>query len=87
MNSPITASCSHLDLEKQMVLRAKRLTRVRKVRRLRSIVAGKQPELQWLDMDSAIKHRTTGVSIWEWASNDKGSEPDVSWLMLETFPP
>ncbi|MBN2100226.1 MAG: phosphoketolase family protein [Dehalococcoidia bacterium] len=41
------------------------------------IVAGKQPELQWLDMDSAIKHCTAGIGIWEWASNDKGSEPDV----------
>lgn len=41
------------------------------------IVAGKQPELQWLDMDAAIKHCTTGVGIWEWASNDHGSEPDV----------
>ena len=41
------------------------------------IVAGKQPELQWLDMDSAIKHCTAGLGIWEWASNDEGSEPDV----------
>ena len=41
------------------------------------IVAGKQPQLQWLDMDSAIKHCTYGIGIWEWASNDKGSEPDV----------
>lgn len=41
------------------------------------IVAGKQPELQWLDMDAAVKHCTTGVGIWEWASNDKGDEPDV----------
>jgi xylulose-5-phosphate/fructose-6-phosphate phosphoketolase len=41
------------------------------------IVAGKQPELQWLDMDSAIKHCTAGLGIWEWASNDKGSDPDV----------
>jgi xylulose-5-phosphate/fructose-6-phosphate phosphoketolase len=41
------------------------------------IVAGKQPELQWLDMDSAIKHCTAGIGIWEWASNDKGSDPDV----------
>ncbi|MCB1706304.1 MAG: phosphoketolase family protein [Halioglobus sp.] len=41
------------------------------------IVAGKQPELQWLDMDAAIKHSTAGIGIWEWASNDKGSEPDV----------
>jgi xylulose-5-phosphate/fructose-6-phosphate phosphoketolase len=41
------------------------------------IVAGKQPQPQWLDMDSAIKHCTSGIGIWEWASNDKGSEPDV----------
>src|SRR3989441_9983031 len=41
------------------------------------IVAGKQPALQWLDMDSAIKHCTTGIGIWEWASTDQGSEPDA----------
>jgi xylulose-5-phosphate/fructose-6-phosphate phosphoketolase len=41
------------------------------------IVAGKQPQPQWLDMESAIKHCTSGIGIWEWASNDKGSEPDV----------
>lgn len=41
------------------------------------IVAGKQPQLQWLDMDAAIKHCTEGIGIWEWASNDQGSEPDV----------
>jgi xylulose-5-phosphate/fructose-6-phosphate phosphoketolase len=41
------------------------------------IVAGKQPALQWLDMDSAIEHCTTGIGIWEWASTDKGAEPDV----------
>lgn len=41
------------------------------------IVAGKQPALQYLSMDEAIKHCNAGVSIWEWASNDKGSEPDV----------
>lgn len=40
------------------------------------VVAGKQPALQWLDMDAAIKHCTTGLGIWEWASNDEG-EPDV----------
>jgi xylulose-5-phosphate/fructose-6-phosphate phosphoketolase len=28
-------------------------------------------------MDSAIKHCTAGIGIWEWASNDKGSEPDI----------
>ncbi len=41
------------------------------------IVAGKQPELQWLDMDTAVKHCTAGVGVWEWASSDRGSEPDV----------
>jgi len=41
------------------------------------IVAGKQMALQYLDMDSAIKHCTTGVGIWKWASNDEDSEPDV----------
>ena len=41
------------------------------------IVAGKQPQPQWLAMDAAIKHCTAGIGIWEWASNDKGTEPDV----------
>lgn len=41
------------------------------------IIAGKQPQLQWLDMESAIKHCAVGLGIWEWASNDEGSEPDV----------
>jgi len=41
------------------------------------IVAGKQPALQYLDMDAAIKHCTKGIGIWEWASNDQDSEPDV----------
>jgi xylulose-5-phosphate/fructose-6-phosphate phosphoketolase len=41
------------------------------------IVAGKQRQPQWLDMEAAIKHCTSGIGIWEWASNDKGGEPDV----------
>ncbi len=41
------------------------------------IVAGKQPEPQWLNMDQAVKHCTAGIGIWEWASNDTGCEPDV----------
>jgi xylulose-5-phosphate/fructose-6-phosphate phosphoketolase len=41
------------------------------------VVAGKQPALQWLTMDQAIKHCHMGISIWDWASNDQGSEPDV----------
>ena len=41
------------------------------------VVAGKQRAPAWLTMDQAIKHCTAGIGIWEWASNDKGSEPDV----------
>jgi xylulose-5-phosphate/fructose-6-phosphate phosphoketolase len=41
------------------------------------IVAGKQPALQYLDMDAAIKHCTAGIGIWQWASNDEDVEPDV----------
>ena len=41
------------------------------------IVCDKQMHLQYLDMDAAIKHCTKGLGIWEWASNDHGSEPDV----------
>ena len=41
------------------------------------IVAGKQPQPQWLDMAAAIKHCTRGIGIWEWASNDRDGEPDV----------
>jgi len=41
------------------------------------IVAGKQSQPQWLDMDSAIKHCSAGIGIWEWASNDRNDEPDV----------
>ncbi|HNG51718.1 MAG TPA: phosphoketolase family protein [Nitrospira sp.] len=41
------------------------------------VVAGKQPAPQWLAMDAAVKHCSAGLGIWEWASNDRGSEPDV----------
>ena len=41
------------------------------------IVAAKHPSPQWLDMESAVRHCTAGIGIWEWASNDRGSEPDV----------
>ena len=41
------------------------------------IVAGKQPALQFLDMESAIQHCTAGLGIWDWASTDQGAEPDV----------
>jgi len=41
------------------------------------IVCGKQPAPQWLDMDAAVKHCAAGIGIWEWASSDRDSEPDV----------
>jgi xylulose-5-phosphate/fructose-6-phosphate phosphoketolase len=41
------------------------------------IVCDKQKHLQFLDMDAAIKHCTKGIGIWDWASNDQGTEPDV----------
>ena len=41
------------------------------------IVAGKQPALQYLDMDSAVKHCVQGVGIWDWAGSEQGGEPDV----------
>jgi len=41
------------------------------------MVAGKQPQPQWLDMPSAIRHCTIGIGIWEWASSDFGVEPDA----------
>jgi xylulose-5-phosphate/fructose-6-phosphate phosphoketolase len=41
------------------------------------VIAGKQPAPQWLTMDQAIKHCEAGISIWDWASNDRGGEPDV----------
>ena len=40
------------------------------------IIAGKQPEWQWLDIDAATRHCTVGAGIWHWASNDAG-DPDV----------
>ena len=41
------------------------------------IVAGKQPELNYLSMDEAVVHCTRGLGIWEWASSDGDNEPDV----------
>src|SRR5579875_1734226 len=41
------------------------------------IVADKQPHLQYLNMEDAIRHCTKGISIWNWASNDQGAEPDL----------
>ncbi len=41
------------------------------------IVAGKQSQLQWLDMESATRHCAAGIGIWEWASSDQNGAPDV----------
>lgn len=40
-------------------------------------VTGKHDSPQWLSMDEAITHCSKGVSIWDWASNDEGGQPDV----------
>jgi xylulose-5-phosphate/fructose-6-phosphate phosphoketolase len=45
--------------------------------RINVIVAGKAPAPQWLSIDAAIKHCSEGIGIWEWASNDRGGDPDV----------
>ena len=41
------------------------------------VVAGKHPAPQWLPMDAAVKHCSEGIGIWQWASNDQLSEPDL----------
>jgi len=41
------------------------------------VVAGKHPAPQWLPMDAAVRHCSEGLGIWEWASNDRGDQPDV----------
>ncbi|HEY2153831.1 MAG TPA: phosphoketolase family protein [Vicinamibacterales bacterium] len=41
------------------------------------VVAGKHPAPQWLTMDAAVEHCAAGIGMWEWASNDRGGEPDL----------
>jgi xylulose-5-phosphate/fructose-6-phosphate phosphoketolase len=41
------------------------------------VTCGKQLELQWLDMNGARDHCSRGASIWDFATNDSGAEPDV----------
>jgi xylulose-5-phosphate/fructose-6-phosphate phosphoketolase len=50
---------------------------LRSVNYVNVIVSDKQKHLQYLDMNSAINHCTKGIGLWEWASNDRGCEPDV----------
>jgi xylulose-5-phosphate/fructose-6-phosphate phosphoketolase len=40
-------------------------------------ITGKHNSPQWLSMDEAIEHCTKGLGVWDWASSDKGGEPDV----------
>jgi xylulose-5-phosphate/fructose-6-phosphate phosphoketolase len=44
---------------------------------INAIIADKQPHLQYLDMEAAVRHCTKGAGIWSWASNDAGAEPDA----------
>jgi xylulose-5-phosphate/fructose-6-phosphate phosphoketolase len=44
---------------------------------INALVTSKHPSAQWLTMEQAVKHVNQGVSIWEWASNDQGAEPDL----------
>jgi xylulose-5-phosphate/fructose-6-phosphate phosphoketolase len=41
------------------------------------VIAGKHPAPQWLNIDDAVRHCTAGVSLWDWASNDQGADPDL----------
>jgi len=41
------------------------------------VIAGKHPAPQWLDMESAVRHCTGGIGIWDWASTDRGHAPEV----------
>ena len=41
------------------------------------IVASKHPSMQWLTMDEAVIHCTHGIGIWDWASSDQGTDPDI----------
>ena len=54
--------------------------------RINVIVAGKQPQPQWLNMDAAIKHCSQGIGVWQWASNDEGQDPDVIMACASDVP-
>jgi xylulose-5-phosphate/fructose-6-phosphate phosphoketolase len=51
---------------------------LRSVNYVNLVICGKHEEApQFLNMDAAIEHCTQGIGIWQWASNDQESEPDV----------
>jgi xylulose-5-phosphate/fructose-6-phosphate phosphoketolase len=41
------------------------------------VTCGKQPQLQWLNMEEALEHCSRGASTWKFATNDEGATPDV----------
>jgi xylulose-5-phosphate/fructose-6-phosphate phosphoketolase len=41
------------------------------------IIAGKQPQAQWLDMEAAVRHCEAGIGVWQWASTGEGGDPDA----------
>jgi len=47
------------------------------IHKVNVVVAGKHPAPQWLTVNEARSHCAAGIGIWEWASNDRGSEPDI----------
>jgi xylulose-5-phosphate/fructose-6-phosphate phosphoketolase len=50
------------------------------------IVCDKQMHLQYMDMDTAIRHCTKGLGIWDWASNDQGGETDLVFASAGDIP-
>ena len=59
---------------------------LRSVNYVNVIVAGKKPSLQYLDMNQAAKHCAAGAGIWQWASSDEGSEPDLVYACAGDVP-
>jgi xylulose-5-phosphate/fructose-6-phosphate phosphoketolase len=41
------------------------------------VTCGKQPQLQWLTFEEALTHCSQGASIWKFATNDGGGDPDI----------
>ena len=50
------------------------------------VIAGKHPAPQWLTMAAAVEHCTAGIGIWQWASNDQGTLPDVVMVCCGDVP-
>jgi xylulose-5-phosphate/fructose-6-phosphate phosphoketolase len=50
---------------------------LRSRQRVNVVIAGKQDQPTWLDLDAAVRHCQRGLGIWDWAGSDGGGEPDV----------